>query len=374
MNSVLLWIRRLTRKEYLLGLAGVIIVGVLFQMAPAALTDSPENHPPSLSPIQDRIAAAGFRLEICIEATDLDEDLLLYEATNLPAGAILDSSRPSIIWLQPAVGLYANINVTVTDGQTTDTKSFNIEVRQMPDTIKPPDEEELNINLVYYGQHTPTIDNRILNINPEYFIGNTPHGLWGELSGPEIFPNINSYKEAGIKVIGYITAGYEGFGSAGAIPSQWYSLETNLRLIKNMAENDGVTGIFIDECSSFPDAASKKYLQALTDLAHSYGLITWGNVGVADFDSWYFTNGGFDLMHANENWKGQDLTQVQLDWGYRISVTGHYENLTPQEAYTLTADAWSKGLAYCYITTAYHSLPEWFEQYAALMKNHGKMD
>jgi hypothetical protein len=183
---------------------------------------------------------------------------------------------------------------------------------------------------------------------------------------------MDRYLATGIKVIGYLTAGYEGTGSAGAIPSQWYTLEYNLSLIKNMAEIDKVNGIFIDECSSFPDAAAREYLQALTKLAHSYGLITWGNTGVADFDSWYFTDGGFDLVHSNENWSGQSLSPVQRDWGYRISVTGNHSDLTVQEAYEITADALAKGLAYCYITPGYQSLPVWFEQYIALLKSHGK--
>ncbi len=47
-----------------------------------------------------------------------------------------------------------------------------------------------------------------------------------------------------------------------------------------MAAVDRVDGVFIDECSSYPDARSKEYLTALTDLAHGYGLIAGGNVGV----------------------------------------------------------------------------------------------
>ena len=108
------------------------------------------------------------------------------------------------------------------------------------------------------------------------------------------------------KLSRYITAGYEGTHSDGNISAQWYSLDTNEQLIKNMAELDGVNGVFIDECSAFPDQSEKNYITALTGLAHSLGLLTWGNVGEADFDSWYFTAGGFDLMQLNEDWHGPE--------------------------------------------------------------------
>ena len=78
-------------------------------------------------------------------------------------------------------------------------------------------------------------------------------------------------------------------------------METNKKLIKNMAEIDKIDGVFIDECTSFPKEKAKDYLKMLTDIVHSYGLLTWGNHGEAKFDSWYFTAGGFDLMQSNEN-------------------------------------------------------------------------
>jgi hypothetical protein len=225
------------------------------------------------------------------------------------------------------------------------------------------------MNMVYYGQHTPALDQSIIEAKPEYLIANTPHGLWSEMSGYNFFPGIAQYQKAGVKIIGYITAGYEGTHSGGNIGSEWFSLETNLELIKNMAERDQIDGVFIDECSSFPDLQSKAYLKALTSLATSLGLVTWGNVGVADFDSWFFTDGGFDLMHSNEDWHGQPLTAFQKEWAYRISVTGIFNDITAKRALELTTDARAKGLAYCYISVGYHSIPKWFEEYVALLRD-----
>jgi hypothetical protein len=110
----------------------------------------------------------------------------------------------------------------------------------------------LRINLIFYGAHTPIIDSRILSIRPQYVIINSPNGLWSEISGINMFQNMAAYKAAGIKVIGYITAGYEESGSNGSLDRKWYTLGMNQTLIKKMAEIDHVDGVFIDECSSFP--------------------------------------------------------------------------------------------------------------------------
>ena len=229
----------------------------------------------------------------------------------------------------------------------------------------------LRINLVFYGTHTPEIDARILSIRPQYVIINSPHGLWSGISGTNMFPNLAAYKAAGIKVIGYITAGYETSGSNGNLDRKWYTLEMNRTLIKKMAEIDHVDGVFIDECSSFPGADSQHYLKTLTDLTHSYGLLAWGNVGEARFDTWFFTTGGFDLMQSNEDWNGQTLSPVQRDWGNWISVTGTKPGCTAQDAFELTAKAWQQGLAYCYVTdSGYTAIPSWLDDYAGLLERY----
>jgi hypothetical protein len=200
---------------------------------------------------------------------------------------------------------------------------------------------------------------------------NTPHGLWGEIYGNDVMQNIPTYQEAGIKIIGYLTTGYEGKGSAGKIDAKWSTLETNKRLIKNMAEIDKVDGVFIDECTSFPGAKAKKYLTTLTDMVHNYHLLTWGNPGEANFDSWYFTAGAFDFMQSNENWHGQKLSRVQREWGSRISVTGNNPKFTAEEALELTVNAREKGLGYCYISNSgYTELPSWLEEYTALLSKN----
>jgi hypothetical protein len=246
----------------------------------------------------------------------------------------------------------------------------------------------IRLNMKSYGNHDELsysdkqgevpYDQRILSIKPVYVVDNPPHGLYGEMSNPQyegtwFLTEIERYHEAGIKVFGYISGGYEGSGGGDDYETDWYSIDINLKLIDNMAKLDRVDGIFIDECSDFPNEKSKKYLKQLTKLAHSYGLLVWGNTGVDDFDEWYFTKGGFDLMQSSEDWQGQELSPVQKKWGSRISVTGFNKSYTAQDAFRLTVDAWEKGLALCYINDSeYTSIAPWFEEYVELLEKAQK--
>jgi hypothetical protein len=226
------------------------------------------------------------------------------------------------------------------------------------------------VNLVYYGEHSTKVSSRIIDLKPKYLITNTPNGLWHYRTGNGVNVDLSEYQIAGIKIIGYITAGYEGRKSGGNLEKEWYSLERNLQLIKNMAEIDHVDGVFIDECSSYPDQDSRMYLKELTDSAHEYGIITWGNTGAADFDQWYFEDGGFDYMQSNEDWHNQQLSQVQSIWRSRISVTGIGPDLTAQQAFQITVDTWRQGIEFCYITNEYVTLPVWFDDYSALLRKY----
>ena len=234
----------------------------------------------------------------------------------------------------------------------------------------------LRMNMKSYGNHNATYDARILAIKPEMLIDNPPHGLYGEMDEQRyhegytysyLLQNVSGMRAVGIKVIGYITSGYEGKGGDDGYASKWYSLNMNKKLITNMATIDHVDGVFIDECSDFPNAASKSYLQELSDLAHSYGLIVWMNTGVFNFDEWFFSVA--DFMQSTETWTGQTLNNLHKKWGSRIGVTGFKNTYTAQKAYDLTINAWSKGIRYCYINNKeYTSLAPWFEEYAEMLR------
>jgi hypothetical protein len=335
-------------------------------------TDQVTNQPPVFSAFGDKSVIQGNLLEFILSATDPDGDYLIFNAINLPAGATFNSFTRTFSWLPQSAGTYSNISFSVSDGKDTRLQTINIKVSpNIPNFLNQPSTGTIPLSVFYYGVHTPRIDSLIIASKPQYVIINSANGLWGQISGRNILKDISIYHTAGIKVIGYITSGYEGTGSTGNIDAKWYTLEMNQTLIKNMALIDLLDGVFIDECSPFPSQSGKTYLKTLTNLAHSYGLITWGNVGLSQFDSWFFTQGDFDLMQSNENWQGQDLSPIQRDWGYRISVTGSNITYTAQDAFSLTLDAWKKGLAYCYIgDMGYSSIAPWFEEYAILLQKY----
>jgi len=264
--------------------------------------------------------------------------------------------------------------------------SCNNYTKHLPPLSIPPG--MIRLNMKSYGNHDELsysntlgnvpYDQRILQIKPVYVVDNPLHGLYGEMSDPKyegtwFLTSIDAYHKEGIKVFGYISSGYEGQGGGDKYKDIWYSLKTNLKLIENMAKLDKVDGIFIDECTDYPNEKSKKYLRQLSKLSHKYGLLVWGNTGVDDFDEWYFTQGGFDLMQSSEDWQGQPLSPVQQKWGNRISVTGFNKSYNAQDAYRLTLDAWNKGIALCYINVSeYTTIAPWFEEYVDMLRKVSK--
>jgi len=273
------------------------------------------------------------------------------------------------------------ITPTTVGEHTVTVGDLSVQFTVLPITAPVDPSGTLRMNMKSYGNHNAAYDARILTIKPQYVIDNPPHGLYGQMDYEQyggsyadftyLLQNIAGYHAAGIKIIGYISGGYEGAGGDDGYATKWYSLATNKMLITNMATLDHVDGVFIDEVSEQPTTAQKTYLKALSDHARSYGLIVWMNTGVDQFNEWLFTVA--DLMQATEAWKGvgQSLSAVETAWGSRISVTGHKSTYTAQQAYDLTINAWQRGIAYCYInTTEYTSIAPWFETYAAMLRNY----
>lgn len=344
--------------------------------AESPVTSTPVNHPPVFEIISDRTIFQRSLLEFTVRAADPDGDKLIFTASALPPKATFNNSTQVFSFLPESLGTFSNVSFTVTDGVATVSQTVSITVSpMMPPLLTEPSDGVVPLAINYYGDATSAATSTILRVRPQYFISNPSHGLWGHISGhgPEVFQDLPAFKEAGIKFIGYITAGYEGKHSAGDIDKKWYTLEMNRQLIQDMAEIDHVDGVFIDECTNFPDENGKAYLKELTTLAHSYGLITWANVGMNTFDPWFFTDGNFDMVHSTENWRGQNLNKLQYDWSYRISVTGFNPKHTAQDAFHLTVNAWRQGLAFCYISDdrlGYFSLPPWLDQYVDLITQY----
>ncbi len=82
-----------------------------------ALPFSRINTAPILDPLGNQSVREGVLLEFTITATDPDEDNLTYSATNLPAGATLDSTTGVFNWTPTyeQSGTYPNVVFIVTD-------------------------------------------------------------------------------------------------------------------------------------------------------------------------------------------------------------------------------------------------------------------
>ncbi|MDP3879415.1 MAG: hypothetical protein Q8Q07_03805 [Dehalococcoidales bacterium] len=207
------------------------------------------------------------------------------------------------------------------------------------------------VNMIYYGWHDATVDNNIISAQPEYLVSNSPAGPWrGNAS-------ISKFTSAGIKYFEYIDGGYEG-AVAQAIPND---LQSNLNYI-NAAAAAGAYGVFLDEVSSYPSAASLYYLKQIADRAHSLGLKVVFNIGV---DSWSDSLMDYaDFINSSEIWNNAPLTASQSKWASRTWLLTQNVTSATTAAY-LTNAAISKGIDAHYASTTYGALPTWLGTYVA---------
>ena len=95
------------------------------------------NRPPVLDPIGDKVTDENSLLEFTINASDPEGDLLTYSASNLPDGAVFNSTTQTFSWI-PAfdqAGTYPDVHFEVNDGELTDWENITIAVNT---TNRPP--------------------------------------------------------------------------------------------------------------------------------------------------------------------------------------------------------------------------------------------
>lgn len=81
-------------------------------------THFPVNRAPTLSPIGAKSAVEGSLLELTMNATDPDGEVISYAAENLPPGASFNPSSGAFRWIpdMTSAGIYENVSFMVTDG------------------------------------------------------------------------------------------------------------------------------------------------------------------------------------------------------------------------------------------------------------------
>ncbi len=111
---------------------------IYFQVSDGQLTDGESikitvinvNRAPSLSPKGKKKVTQEELLEFTVSATDPDEDVLTYSASNLPDGAKFDASTATFSWTPDLTqsGDYTGVRFEVTDGELSDFEEITITV------------------------------------------------------------------------------------------------------------------------------------------------------------------------------------------------------------------------------------------------------
>ncbi|RYD83809.1 MAG: APHP domain-containing protein, partial [Verrucomicrobiaceae bacterium] len=92
-----------------------------------------QNGAPVLNQIGTQTLTENQQFTLALGASDPDGDTLVYSATNLPAGAVLNAQTGVLTW-KPNIfqaGIYENITVAVTDGNKTASRSFSMVVTNL---------------------------------------------------------------------------------------------------------------------------------------------------------------------------------------------------------------------------------------------------
>jgi hypothetical protein len=207
------------------------------------------------------------------------------------------------------------------------------------------------MNVVFYGTHDAPTDQRIIAAKPLFLYDNTPNGPWhGNCDAAK-------FAAAGIRVFSYIDGGYEGT-QARQIPND---LASNLAFIDAIATEAGVYGIFLDEVTDFPDAASLSYVQQIYQRCHARGLALVVNTGVDSWDSALMQY--CDFMQSSERWAGASPTSSQAAFAARTFLLSELVTDATTAA-SLTNLAHGAGFG-AHFAGEYNGLQGWFETYVA---------
>jgi hypothetical protein len=109
---------------------GIVLTALILGVLPAIAAEPQENFPATGLDYDSSIAKAGEPLTFTISATDLDNDSLIYSASNLPPGATFDQQTRTFSWTPgyDQAGIYPNIHFEVSDGELTDSEDITITV------------------------------------------------------------------------------------------------------------------------------------------------------------------------------------------------------------------------------------------------------
>jgi len=155
--------------------------GDLTDIENISITVNNTNRSPVLDLIGNKTIAEDYLLEFNINAFDPDGDALTYFASNLPGGAVFNSTTQTFSWT-PAfgqAGIYQDICFEITDGELTDLENITITVAEVAApqiSVIIPDSEVMfqqqfivnitvdpRMNEIYGVQYILTFNNSVLH-------------------------------------------------------------------------------------------------------------------------------------------------------------------------------------------------------------------
>jgi outer membrane protein assembly factor BamB len=140
------------------------------------------NRPPILDPIGDKIINENETLIIALNASDPDLDVLTYSVSNLPDGAVFNSTTGTLSWTPTfeQAGTYTDVHCEVTDNELVEWENITIIVINVPPMISVVSKSEV----MFQEQFTVniTVDPRMTEIyGTEYdisFDNSVLHAEW----------------------------------------------------------------------------------------------------------------------------------------------------------------------------------------------------
>jgi len=140
------------------------------------------NRPPVLDPVGNKTVTEMETLIITVNASDPDGDTLVYSASNIPGGAVFNSTTQTFSWTPTygQAGIYQDVQFTLSDGELIDFENITITVINVPpliSVVSKPEvafQEQFTVNITV----NPRMD-EIYGIEYDLFFDNSVlHAEW----------------------------------------------------------------------------------------------------------------------------------------------------------------------------------------------------
>ncbi len=177
------------------------------------ITVTVPNGAPTLAAIGDQTVTEEETTTVSLSATDDEDDTLTFSATDLPSFAVLNdngdgTASVSISPLAGDAGTYADITITVSDGQQDDTEAFTLTVEAAPAEPCTPvsllECEEIPVAIPYVLNFTGTergLEDADGELTGFTMVDNHSEARLAE-DGPATFPSVNGYEPSRLNVTG----------------------------------------------------------------------------------------------------------------------------------------------------------------------------